>query len=169
MDNRFVEPDSNGDDGEFDHTLRPSSLGEMLGQKKVKDQLRIGIEAAKQRSEALDHVLLYGPPGLGKTTLAYVIAHELGVQMYPTSGPLLERPGDLAGVLTSLGLRDVLFIDELDDKSSPMKAKGVGELGICGAGAAVANAIYNATGVRLRDYPLTIDKILAASTGKRVA
>ena len=84
-----------------------------MGQAKVKEQLRIGIEAAKQRGEAMDHVLLYGPPGLGKTTISYVIARELGVQIHPTSGPLLERPGDLVGILTNLGPRDVLFIDEI--------------------------------------------------------
>jgi len=110
---RVVDPESGGNELELDPTLRPTSLDEMLGQDKVKEQLRIAIEAAKQRGEALDHVLLYGPPGLGKTTISYVIAHELGVQIHPTSGPLLERPGDLAGILTRLGPRDVLFIDEI--------------------------------------------------------
>lgn len=110
---RIVEPQADGEEREFDQTLRPNSLDEMMGQAKVKEQLRIGIEAAKQRSEAMDHVLLYGPPGLGKTTISYVIARELGVQIHPTSGPLLERPGDLVGILTNLGPRDVLFIDEI--------------------------------------------------------
>ncbi|MCC7262060.1 MAG: Holliday junction branch migration DNA helicase RuvB [Candidatus Latescibacteria bacterium] len=110
---RIVEPQADGEEREFDQALRPSSLDEMMGQAKVKEQLRIGIEAAKQRGEAMDHVLLYGPPGLGKTTISYVIARELGVQIHPTSGPLLERPGDLVGVLTNLGARDVLFIDEI--------------------------------------------------------
>jgi Holliday junction DNA helicase RuvB len=110
---RIVDPDPEGEDRELDRTLRPTSLVEMLGQAKVKEQLRIAIEAARQRGEALDHVLLYGPPGLGKTTISHVIARELGVQIHPTSGPLLERPGDLAGILTSLGPRDVLFIDEI--------------------------------------------------------
>ena len=110
---RIVEAQADGEEREFDQTLRPNSLDEMMGQAKVKEQLRIGIEAAKQRGEAMDHVLLYGPPGLCKTTISYVIARELGVQIHPTSGPLLERPGDLVGILTNLGPRDVLFIDEI--------------------------------------------------------
>ena len=113
MDDRPIDPGAADEDREFDHTLRPNSLAEMLGQDKTKQQLGIAIEAAKQRGEAMDHVLLYGPPGLGKTTLSYVIAKELGVEIYPTSGPLLERPSDLAGMLTTLGSRDVLFIDEI--------------------------------------------------------
>jgi Holliday junction DNA helicase RuvB len=110
---RIVEAQADGEERDFDQALRPNSLDEMMGQAKVKEQLRIGIEAAKQRGEAMDHVLLYGPPGLGKTTISYVIARELGVQIHPTSGPLLERPGDLVGILTNLGPRDVLFIDEI--------------------------------------------------------
>ena len=110
---RPVDPEPNDDDLEFDYTLRPTSLDEMLGQDKVKEQLRIAIQAARQRGEAMDHVLLYGPPGLGKTTLSYVIAQELDVELIATSGPLLEKPGDLAGTLTNLGPRDVLFIDEV--------------------------------------------------------
>ena len=115
MDHRPIDPSANGgdDDLQFDHTLRPQSLAEMLGQEKTKQQLGIAIEAARQRGEAMDHVLLYGPPGLGKTTLSYVIAKELGVEIYPTSGPLLERPSDLAGMLTTMEPRDVLFIDEI--------------------------------------------------------
>ncbi|HIG55795.1 MAG TPA: Holliday junction branch migration DNA helicase RuvB, partial [Candidatus Handelsmanbacteria bacterium] len=113
MDDRPIDPEADDEDRGFDHTLRPTSLAEMLGQEKTKQQLGIAIEAARQRDEAMDHVLLYGPPGLGKTTLSYVIAKELGVEIYPTSGPLLDRPSDLAGMLTTMGPRDVLFIDEI--------------------------------------------------------
>jgi len=93
--------------------LRPKSLNEYIGQTKVKENMSIFIEAAKQRGEALDHVLLYGPPGLGKTTLAAIIASELGVNFRITSGPAIEKPGDLAAILTNLGEHDVLFIDEI--------------------------------------------------------
>lgn len=113
MDHRPIDPTSGDDDLQFDNTLRPQSLAEMLGQEKTKQQLGIAIEAARQRGEAMDHVLLHGPPGLGKTTLSYVIAKELGTEIYPTSGPLLERPSDLAGMLTTMEPRDVLFIDEI--------------------------------------------------------
>ena len=97
----------------FERALRPRELGEYIGQEKIRNQLGIFIEAARKRAEALDHVLLFGPPGLGKTTLSHIVAHELGVNLRQTSGPVLERPGDLAALLTNLEPRDVLFIDEI--------------------------------------------------------
>lgn len=113
MEERFVEPGLKPDEVEIDTTLRPKKLDEYIGQDKVKENLSIFIEAAKMRNESLDHVLLYGPPGLGKTTLASIIANELGVSLRITSGPAIEKPGDLAAILTNLGQHDVLFIDEI--------------------------------------------------------
>jgi Holliday junction DNA helicase RuvB len=110
---RLVAAEHTEDDLEIDRTLRPRTLDEYLGQQTVKANLAVLIEAARARNEPLDHVLLSGPPGLGKTTLAGVIANELGVTIRTTSGPAIERPGDLAAVLTNLEERDVLFIDEI--------------------------------------------------------
>ncbi|HXC92395.1 MAG TPA: Holliday junction branch migration DNA helicase RuvB [Geobacteraceae bacterium] len=111
--NRLVEPAATDEELFMESTLRPRSLEEYVGQEKAKGNLRIFIDAAKKRGEALDHVLLYGPPGLGKTTLANIIACEMGVNIKSTSGPVIERPGDLAAILTNLEAHDVLFIDEI--------------------------------------------------------
>ena len=112
-DDRLVTAARADEDAQYEAGLRPRTLDDYIGQERVRANLQVSIAAARQRSEALDHVLLYGPPGLGKTTLAYVIGHELGVAVRATSGPVLERPGDLAAILTSLGEREVLFIDEI--------------------------------------------------------
>ncbi|MFI5323181.1 MAG: Holliday junction branch migration DNA helicase RuvB [Thermodesulfobacteriota bacterium] len=113
MDERLLSPEDREVDSILDVNLRPNRLDDYLGQIKVKEKIAIFIEAARKRKEALDHVLLYGPPGLGKTTLAHVVSNELGVRIHATSGPVIERVGDLASILTNLEDRDVLFIDEI--------------------------------------------------------
>ncbi len=111
--NPLIDPVCAEDEGMLENTLRPPKLADYIGQDKVKSNLSIFIAAARKRRESLDHVLLYGPPGLGKTTLAYIIARELGVDIKVTSGPVIERPGDLAAILTNLHEHEVLFIDEI--------------------------------------------------------
>ncbi|HUV93227.1 MAG TPA: Holliday junction branch migration DNA helicase RuvB [Anaerolineae bacterium] len=108
-------------DAPIERSLRPRNLAEYIGQKRVVENLRVFLEAAKARSEALDHVLLYGPPGLGKTTLANVIAAEMGVSVKITSGPAIQRPGDLAAILTNLRQKDVLFVDEVHRLGQPVE------------------------------------------------
>ncbi|MCW9131602.1 Holliday junction branch migration DNA helicase RuvB [Bacillus paramycoides] len=113
MDERLLSGESVYEDADLEYSLRPQTLRQYIGQDKAKHNLEVFIEAAKMREETLDHVLLYGPPGLGKTTLANIIANEMGVNIRTTSGPAIERPGDLAAVLTALQPGDVLFIDEI--------------------------------------------------------
>jgi len=113
MEERIVTGEQNEEDSDIELSLRPTRLAEYIGQNKIKENLNIFIQAAKMRNEALDHVLLYGPPGLGKTTMAAIIANEMGVEFRATSGPAIERAGDLAAILSSLEVGDVLFIDEI--------------------------------------------------------
>jgi Holliday junction DNA helicase RuvB len=113
MTDRLISPDFAGVEDRFEASLRPRSLAEYIGQRKAKENLQVFIDAARGRQEALDHVLFYGPPGLGKTTLANIVACEMGVNIKSTSGPVIEKPGDLAAILTNLTEGDVLFIDEI--------------------------------------------------------
>ncbi len=110
---RLIAPEVRAEEVVLDRAIRPSTLADYVGQQAMREQMEIFIRAARERREALDHVLLFGPPGLGKTTLSHVIAHEMGVSLRQTSGPVLERPGDLAALLTNLEPRDVLFVDEI--------------------------------------------------------
>ena len=113
MDRRIINTELKTEEAIMENKLRPSRLEEYVGQKKAKENLRIYIEAAKLRGEPLDHVLFYGPPGLGKTTLACIIAEEMGVNIKMTSGPAIEKPGEMAAILNNLQEGDVLFVDEI--------------------------------------------------------
>src|SRR5919106_3822712 len=110
---RLISPARAAEDVQYEAGLRPRTLDEYIGQERVRENLQVAIAAARQRREPLDHVLLHGPPGLGKTTLAYVIANELGAAVRATSGPAIERPGDLVGIVSNLAAGEVLFIDEI--------------------------------------------------------
>jgi Holliday junction DNA helicase RuvB len=113
VDDRTIGPEPQDSESGFERGLRPASLEEFVGQERLKENLKVFIEAASKRGESLDHVLFYGPPGLGKTTLAHIMARELGVNIKSTSGPVLEKQGDLAAILTNLGEGDILFVDEI--------------------------------------------------------
>lgn len=110
---RTIAPEAQPAEKQVDHALRPRSLREMIGQERLRDKMQILVEAARQRGDALDHVLLYGPPGLGKTTLSHILAHEMGANLKVTAGPAVEKAGDLAAILTNLRKGDILFIDEI--------------------------------------------------------
>ncbi len=121
MEERVVSPRARGDETKAEISLRPRTLDEYIGQEQIKENLRIAIQAARERGEPLDHVLLYGPPGLGKTTLAHVIAYEMGADIHITAGPAIERTGDLASILSNLKRGDILFIDEIHRLARPVE------------------------------------------------
>ncbi len=121
MNDRLVTGTRVDEDAQYEAGLRPRRLDEYIGQDRVRENLLVAIQAAKQRGEPLDHVLLHGPPGLGKTTLAYVIANEMGVPIRATSGPAIEIPGDLVGIVTNLAAGEVLFIDEIHRMSAAVE------------------------------------------------
>jgi Holliday junction DNA helicase RuvB len=123
MRNPFVTPQCNAEDQSYEASIRPQCFEEYIGQQKLKENLRVFIQAAKERGEALDHLLFYGPPGLGKTTLAFIISKEMGVNLSITSGPAIERPGDLVALLTNLQDHDILFIDEIHRLNSVAEEK----------------------------------------------
>src|ERR671923_2789710 len=121
MSTQFLAPAVVPEEEVLEESLRPRRLADFVGQERIKDQLAIALSAAKARDDALDHVLLVGPPGLGKTSLAYIVREELGVGIRTVAGPALERKGDIAAILTSLGERDVLFVDEIHRLSSAVE------------------------------------------------
>jgi len=131
MTDRLVSPQMSEEEQAQEGSLRPRRLAEYIGQEKIKENLNILLEAARKRSESVDHVLLYGPPGLGKTTLCNIIAAEMGVSLRTTSGPAIEHAGDLASILTSLQTGEVLFIDEIHPGSSSRRTSLFGNGGFC--------------------------------------
>ena len=127
MEKRIITTDVTEEDFSLEGNLRPQTLDDYIGQEKTKSTLKVYIEAAKQRHDALDHVLFYGPPGLGKTTLSGIIANEMGVHMKVTSGPAIEKPGEMAAILNNLQEGDILFVDEIHRLNSPFDLLCVNE------------------------------------------
>ena len=176
-DERLLTP-SRVDEDAQDEGLRPRRLDDYIGQDRIREQLQVAMTAARQRGEALDHTLLYGPPGLGKTTLAYVIANELGVAIRTTSGPVIEKPGDLAGILSNLQPREVLFIDEIHrlspiDRRDPLSGHGglrAGHRDRAGARGAIGEGAGRAVHAGRRDHARgTADLAAAGAVRHRAA